>query len=79
VYKVISKLLANRFKRVLLNIIDKHQFAFLSGKGMLDSVLIANEMVDFLKKEKLWGVIVKVDYEKGLSFCGLGFFDIRDG
>lgn len=46
---------------------------------MLDSVLIANEMVDFLKKEKLWGVIVKVDYEKGLSFCGLGFFDIRDG
>ena len=64
VYKVISKLLANRLKRVLPNVIDKNQTAFLSGRGLLDSVLVANEIVDFLKKEKQKGVIVKVDYEK---------------
>jgi len=44
--------------------IDKHQSAFLRGKGMLDKVLIANEIVNFLKNEKLRGVIVKVVYEK---------------
>jgi len=64
VYKVISKLLVNRLKRVLPNVIDKNQTAFLSGKSLLDSVLVANETVDFLKKEKQKGVIVKVDYEK---------------
>jgi len=35
VYKVISKILANRLKRVLSKVIDNHQIAFLSGKGML--------------------------------------------
>jgi len=30
----------------------------------LDSVLVANETIDYLKKEKKKGVIVKVDYEK---------------
>lgn len=55
-------MLANRLKRVLHNIIDKHQSTFLSRRSLLDSVLVANETVDYLKKEKLKGVIVKVDY-----------------
>jgi len=63
-YKVIAKILANRLKGVLSKVIDKHQAVFLSGRGLLESVLIANEMVDFLRKNKLKGVIVKVDFEK---------------
>jgi len=63
-YKVIAKILANRLKGVLPKVIDKHQAAFLSGRGLLDSILIANETVDFLRKNKLQGVIVKVDFEK---------------
>jgi len=41
-----------------------NQSAFLSGRGMLDSILVANETVDYLKKEKKSGVFVKVDFEK---------------
>jgi len=63
-WKVIAKILANRLKGVLPKVIDKHQAAFLSGRGLLDSVLIANETVDYLRKYKLKGVIVKVDFEK---------------
>jgi len=48
-------------------VIDKNQSAFLSGRGLLDSILIANETVDFLKKERLKGVIVKVDFEKAYN------------
>jgi len=63
-YKILSKILANRLKCVLPKVIDLHQFAFLSGRGMLDSILIANEIADFIRKERKKGVIVKVDYEK---------------
>jgi len=61
---MIAKILADRLKRVLDKVIDINQSVFLSGRGLLDSVLIANETVDFLRKERLKGVIVKVDYEK---------------
>jgi len=61
-YKILSKILANRLKCVLPKVIDIHQYAFLSGRGMLDSVLIANEIVDYIRKEKKKGVVVKVDY-----------------
>ena len=64
VYKAISKILANRLRWVLPKVIDKYQTTFLSGRGLLDSVLVANETMDFLKKVKQKGVIVKVDYEK---------------
>jgi len=64
VYKILSKIMANRLKKVLPSIIDVNQSTFLSGRGLLDSILVANETVDYLKKEKKSGVIVKVDFEK---------------
>jgi len=50
---MIVKILANRLKRVLDKVIDINQSAFLSGTGLIDNVLIANEMIDFLRKERL--------------------------
>jgi len=64
VYKILSKILANRLKKVLPSIIAVNQSAFLSRRGLLDSILVTNETVDYLKKEKKSGVIVKVDFEK---------------
>jgi len=61
---VISKVLANRIKRVLPSVIDKYQSSFLSGRGLLDNALVANEIVDYLNKGKLRGAIIKLDFEK---------------
>jgi len=52
VYKVISKILAYWINRLLSSVINIHRSTFLGGRGMLDIVLMANEIIDFMKKQK---------------------------
>ena len=50
IYKIISKVLAGRIKKVLPSVIDDCQSTFLKDRGILDSVLMANEVVEDLRK-----------------------------
>jgi len=64
VYKIIAKVLAERIKKVLPTVIDESQLAFLKNRGILDSVLLTNEMVEDLKRGGKSGLCLKVDFEK---------------
>jgi len=46
IYKIISKVLSIRLKRILPKIIDITQLTFIKGRGLLDSILVANEVVE---------------------------------
>ncbi|XP_027152078.1 uncharacterized protein LOC113752144 [Coffea eugenioides] len=51
-YKIISKILANRLKSVLDKCISKTQSAFIPDRQILDNVMIAHEYMHYLKNKR---------------------------
>ncbi|GAU22344.1 hypothetical protein TSUD_106720 [Trifolium subterraneum] len=62
--KKISKLLANRLKRVLGKLISNCQSAFLPHRQILYGVVVINEIIDLAKRRKDNCLLFKVDFER---------------
>ncbi|XP_060968432.1 uncharacterized protein LOC133035987 [Cannabis sativa] len=76
VYKIVSKVLANRLKDVLNGIISQNQSAFIQNRVIFYNVFIANEIVNAINHRKLgksgW-VALKLDMEKAFDRVEWGF------
>jgi len=64
-YKIITKVLSCRIKEVMHLVIDDVQSAFLEDRGMLDSVMMANEVIEEVRRNQKSGVCLKVDFSAG--------------
>ena len=53
IYKILAKVLANRLRDVLDEVIGLNQFLFIKGRQILDCSLVANKVIDEIKKKGL--------------------------
>jgi hypothetical protein len=71
IYKIISKILANRLKQMLPKLISPRQAGFVPGRLIQDNSIIAHELFHSMKKKKKKGnggyIALKIDMEKAFD------------
>jgi len=63
-YKILSKVLANKLRSIMGSIISDSQSTFIKGRQILDGILVANEIVDEARKSNKELLLFNVDFEK---------------
>lgn len=67
VYKLVSKILAERLKKVIDKLVSGEQNAFIKNRHITDASLIASEVLDWRMKSGKPGVLCKLDIEKAFD------------
>ena len=64
IYKIISKVIANRLKPRLPLIISLEQAGFVEGRQILDGIILVHETIHSLKATRTPGMLLKLDLSK---------------
>lgn len=77
IIKIVNKVIANRVKRVIGDLVGGYQASFISGRQTTDNIVIAQEVLHSLRsnKSKRGRMIVKIDVEKAYDCVDWYFLD----
>ena len=67
IYKVISKVIANRLKPLLALLISQEQSGYVEGRQILDGIILTHEIIHSLKHSKQVGMLLKIDLSKAFD------------
>lgn len=63
--KVLSRIIHDRLKNILPNLISSNQSGFVKGRSIIENVLLAQELVtNITKRGKPTNVVIKLDMAK---------------
>lgn len=65
--KLLTKVLSRRLKLVMPMVVSQVQSAFIRGRQITDSIMLANEVVSALQDGKSKGIVLKIDFEKAFD------------
>ena len=64
IYKIITKVIANRLKPILPSLISLEQYGCVEGRQISDGIILVHEMLHSLKSEIFFGMVIKLDIAK---------------
>ncbi|XP_074318679.1 uncharacterized protein LOC141655501 [Silene latifolia] len=76
-YKIVSKVLANRIKKVLPRLISENQSGFVPGRQISDNIIVFQETIHTMrrKKGKKAYMAIKIDLEKAYDRLRWSFIE----
>ena len=66
-FKLVSKILASRMKKVLEHIIAKDQTGFISGRNISENLRKLIDVIDYTESANAPGIIALIDFEKAFD------------
>ena len=66
-YKIIEKVLSNRLKTVLPDVINEDQKGFMQGRHIEENVRLVEDVIDYCEDKNVPGAIICVDQSKAFD------------
>ena len=73
IIKLVSKILANRIKKVLHEVIQVNQVGYMTGRNIGEAVRIIDDVIFYTKTFNVDGYLVTVDFEKAFDSVSHSF------
>ena len=74
-YKIMSKCIAERFKRILPIIIHENQVGFVKGRNISEAIRTIIDILDDTAKRNLSGILLTIDFEKAFDTLDWTFLE----
>lgn len=66
-YKILTKILANRVKRVIGGIVKPTQSYSIPGRDIADTTGTIGDVIEYMKREKEGGIVLGIDWNKAFD------------
>ncbi|XP_019158195.1 PREDICTED: uncharacterized protein LOC109154910 [Ipomoea nil] len=75
IFKIVSKVLVNRMRPIMINLVGPHQNSFLPGRSTMDNIVLTQEVMHSInqKKGKKGSLVMKIDLHKAYDSINWGF------